>query len=76
MFVEKTESRTETEIVTGEAPISLEETARASSVEVTELPGDTMKIPGSEFDFAPAKTEASDLETTEKETSVGKFDVT
>ncbi len=62
--------------MTGEAPTSLEETARASSVEVTERPGETMKIPGREFDFAPAKSEASELETTEKETSVGKFYVT
>ncbi len=35
-----------------------------------------MKIPGSEIDFAPAKTEVSELEHTEKETSVGKFYVT
>ncbi len=62
--------------MTGEAPISIEETTRASSVEVTERPGETMKIPGSEFDFAPAKTEASELKVPEKETSVVKFYVT
>ncbi len=52
------------------------ETTRLSSVEVAERPGETMKIPGSEIDFAPAKTEVSELEHTEKEASVGKFYVT
>ncbi len=45
-------------------------------MEATERPGETMKVPGSEIEFAPAKTEVSELEHTEKEASVGKFYVT
>ncbi len=75
-FLEPSTGHIKTEIVTGEAPISLEEATRESSVEVTERPGETMKVPGSEIDFAPVKTEVSEVEHTEKETSVGKFYVT
>ncbi len=63
----------ETEIVTSEAPISVEGTARESSVEVVERQDQAIKIPGSEIEFALAKSEVSELEPTPKEASVGKF---
>ncbi len=59
--------------MTGEAPFSLEETARESSMEAVERQDEAIKIPGSEIEFAHTKPEVFELEQMEKETSVGKF---
>ncbi len=69
LFVEPSTWQIGREIVTGEAPFSLEETARESSVEAVERQDQAIKIPGSEIEFAHTKPEVFELEQMEKETS-------